>query len=315
MDQKFLSFVIKTLLLRPQPRVYATPATVTGYSMVPQPFDCDLDEEILTEMRDLISSRLTDNAVAIADVLVELIKRNAQIQPMYDDVMFEYCDDVVMSYRFVMTRQVTPVDPNLANALVTILSVCNYPFIPPMGNQSKETMLSTINGLGGHVTNLRNGIEAVTQAILSSKMYSPFVALRNCDSKVVIIHDGPHKDKLKAIADEKNMIVLTDPPKEMVNDHLSGYPNQFRPELELLLLINAYNSMQVARSYLFPKDKESLYLAHKWSGVDNYLTMEQYINTADGVRDELARKAPEFLKDFDEDLAIIHKIHKVKDDD
>ena len=307
MDQKFLSFVIKTLLLRPQPRVYMTPATSTGYSMVPQPFDCDLDDEIITEMRDLISSRLADNAKFIADVLVELIKRNAQMQPMYGDVMFEYCDDVVTSYRFVMTRQVTSVDPNLANALVTILSVCNYPFVPPMGNQSKETMIATINNLGGHVTNLRNGIEALTQTILSSKMYSPFVELRNCDSKVVIIHDGPNEDKLRAIADEKNMIVLTDPPKEMVNDHLSGYPNQFRPELELLLLINAYNSKHVDNDMLFPKDNKVYYKQHKWASITDYLTMEQYINTADGVRDELARKAPEFLKDFDEDLAVIHK--------
>ena len=164
MDQKFLSFVIKTLLLKPQPRVYMTPATTTGYSMVPQPSDCELDEKTFTEMRDLISSRLADNAKAIADVLVELIKRNAQMTMAYS-VMFECCDDVVTSYRFVMTRQVTAVDPNLANALVAILSVCNYPFVPPMGNQTKDAMISTINNLGGAVTNLRNGIEVLTQAI------------------------------------------------------------------------------------------------------------------------------------------------------
>ena len=35
--------------------------------------------------------------------------------------------------------------------------------------------------------------------------------------------------------------------------------------------------------------------------------MERYINNTDGIRDELARKAPKFLKDFDEDLAVIHK--------
>ena len=306
MDQKFLSFVIKTLLLKPQPRLYATPATVTGYSMVPQPFDCDLDEEIITEMRDLISSRLADNANAIADVLIELIKRNAQMAMSYS-VMFEFCDDVVPSYRFVMTRQVTAVDPCLTSALTSILSVCNYPFVPPMGNQSKETMISTINNLVGCVTDMKGGIEALTQAILSSKMYSPFIALHNCDSKVVIIHDGPHKDRLKAIADDKNMIVLTDPPKEMVDDHLSGYPNQFRPELELLLLINAYNSRHIDNDMLFPKSKNGFLGPHKWASISDYLTMEQYINTADGVRDELARKAPEFLKDFDEDLANIHK--------
>jgi hypothetical protein len=308
MDQKFLSFVIKTLLLKPQPRMYATPATVTGYSMVPQPFDCDLDEEIITEMRDLISSRLADNAEFIADALVELIKRNAQILPTCcGSIMFEFCDDVVTSYRFVMTRQVTSVDPSLIGALTGLLSPCNYPFVPPMGNQSKESMMSTINNLGGYVTGMRGNIEALTQTILSSKTYSPFEILRNCDSKVVIIHDGPHKDKLRAIADDKNMIVLTDPPKEMVNDHLSGYPNQFRPELELLLLINAYNSKHVDNVMLFPKGKKVYCEQHKWASITDYLTMEQYINTADGVRDELARKAPEFLKDFDEDLAVIHK--------
>ena len=312
MDQKFLSFVIKTLLLKPQPRVYMTPATTTGYSMVPQPSDCELDEKTFTEMHDLISSRLADNAKAIADVLVELIKRNAQMTMAYS-VMFECCDDVVTSYRFVMTRQVTAVDPNLANALVAILSVCNYPFVPPMGNQTKDAMISTINNLGGAVTNLRNGIEVLTQAILSSKMYSPFIALQNCDSKVVIIHDGPHKDRLKAIADDKNMIILTDPPKEMVDDHLSGYPNQFRPELELLLLINAYNSKHIDNNILFPKGKNGFCAPHKWASISDYLTMEQYINTTDGVRDELARKAPEFLKDFDEDLTNIHKQNE--DDD
>ena len=306
MDQKFLSFVIKTLLLNPQPRVYMTPAMSTGYSMVPQPFDCDLDDEIISEMRDLITARLAENAKAIADVLVELIRRNAQMTP-YSGVMFEFCDDVVTSYRFVMTRQVTSFDPNLANALVTLLSVCNYPFIPPTGNQTKDAMISAINNLGGAVTNMRNGVDAFTQAVLSSKMYSPIDVLRNCDSKVVIIHDGPHKDKLRAIADDKNMIILTDSPKELINDHLSGYPNQFRPELELLLLINAYNSRHIDNDILFPKGKKEFYAPHKWASISDYLTMEQYINTADGVRDELARKAPEFLNDFDEDLTMIHK--------
>lgn len=306
MDQKFLSFVIKTLLLKPQPRVYMTPATSTGYSIVPQPFDCDLDDEIISEMRDLITARLAENAKAIADVLVELIRRNAQMTP-YSGVMFEFCDDVVTSYRFVMTRQVTSFDPNLASALVTLLSVCNYPFIPPTGNQTKDAMISIVNNLGGAVTNMRNGVEAFTQAVLSSKMYSPIDVLRNCDSKVVIIHDGPHKDKLITIANDKNMIILTDPPKELINDHLSGYPNQFRPELELLLLINAYNSIHVDNGMLFPKGKKVYHDQHKWTSISDYLTMEQYINTADGVRDELARKAPEFLKDFDEDLAVIHK--------
>jgi hypothetical protein len=58
---------------------------------------------------------------------------------------------------------------------------------------------------------------------------------------------------------------------------------------------------------LFPKGKKVYCEQHKWASITDYLTMEQYINTADGVRDELARKAPEFLKDFDEDLAVIHK--------
>ncbi len=306
MDQKFLSFIITTLLLKVQPRVYMTPATITGYSMVPQPTDCDLDDETITAMRDLIAERITNNANAIADALVERIRVNAQMPATYGGMLFEVCDDVVPSYRFVPTRQVTLVDPNLINAFTSILSVCNYPFVPPMGNQSKDTMVHTVSILSGHITNLRSGIEAFTQAVLSSKMYSPFDILHNCDSKVVIIHDGPHKDVLRAIADEKNMIVLTDPPKEMVNDRLSGYSNQFRPELELLLLINAYNSKHIDNNILFPKGKNGFCAPHKWTSITDYLSMEQYINTTDGVRDELARKAPEFLKDFDEDLAIIH---------
>jgi hypothetical protein len=131
-------------------------------------------------------------------------------------------------------------------------------------------------------------------------MYSPFVILRNCNSKVVIIHDGPHKDRLRAIADDKNMIVLTVPPTE--NDPQAVLPNRYRPELALLLMINAYNSTRVDKKRLFPKDRYS-----RWASITDYLSLEEYINTTDGVRDELTRKAPEFLKDFDEELAYIHK--------
>ena len=35
--------------------------------------------------------------------------------------------------------------------------------------------------------------------------------------------------------------------------------------------------------------------------------IRKYINDTDGIRDELSRKAPEFLKDFDKDLAAIHR--------
>jgi len=304
MDQKFLSFMIKTLLLKVQPRMYQTPASVTGYSMVPQPFDCDLDDETITAMRDLISERLADNAKAIANVLVELIKRNAQI-PMCGP-MFELCDEVLPLYQWTLTKQVTLADPNLLGALISILSVGDYPFVPPMGNQSKDTMIHTVSILSGQITNLKNSIEAFTQAVLSSKMYSPFDILRNCNSKVVIIHDGPHKDRLRTIADAKNMIVLTVPLTE--NDPQAVLPNHYRPELELLLMINAYNSTRVDKKKLFPKDHYS-----RWTSITDYLSLEEYINTSDGVRDELALKAPEFLKDFDEELAYIHKQNE--DDD
>ena len=304
MDKKFLSFMIKTLLLRQQPRVYMTPATSTGYSMVPQPVDCDLDEEIFTEMRDLIAERLGDNAKAIADALVELIKRQSQMSTC--GVVFELCDEVVTSYQWRMTKQVTMVDPNLIGALTAILSPSvfpanNYPFVPgAVGNQSKDAMISALSSLNGSITNAKAGIEVLLQTILSSKIYSPFVILHNCNSKVVIIHDGPNKDKLRAIADEKNMIVLTIPPTE--DDPQAVLPNPYRPELELLLMINAYNSTRVDKKRLFPKGH-----GLHWSSITDYLSLEEYINTTDGVRDELARKAPEFLKDFDDELTIIHK--------
>lgn len=310
MDQKFLSFVIKTLLLNPQPRVYMTPATSTGYSMVPQPFDCDLDDEIISEMRDLIATRLTNNANAIADALVELIRRNAQM--LIGDPMFELCDEVVSTYQWKPTKQVTMADPKLINALITIQSSStapnnNFPFVPgAVGNQSKDTMMHVISILNGAANNMRFGIEVLLQAILSSETYSPFDILHDCDSKVVIIHDGPHKDVLRAIADDKNMVVLTIPPME--NDPQSVVPNPYRPELALLLLINAYNSTRVDKERLFPK-KDGLH----WTSITDYLSMEEYINTTDGVRDELSRKAPEFLKDFDEELAYIHKQNE--DDD
>jgi hypothetical protein len=205
-----------------------------------------------------------------------------------------------------MTRKVTMVDPNLIDALTAILSPSvfpanNYPFVPgAVGNQSKDAMISALSSLNGSITNTKAGIEVLLQTILSSKMYSPFDILRNCNSKVVIIHDGPNKDRLRAIADEKNMIVLTIPPTE--NDPQSVLPNPYRPELELLLMINAYNSTRVDKKRLFPKGH-----GLHWSSITDYLSLEEYINTTDGIRDELARKAPEFLKDFDEELAYIHK--------
>ena len=299
MDPKYLSLIIKTLLLKPLPRTYMAPPPSAGFSTVPQPSDCELDEETLAAMRDFIAERLGDNVNGIATALVELIRCNSQM-PM-NGALFELCDDAPETYRYSMTQQVTLVDPHLVSALTSILSPCIYPVTPPpAGDQSRNTMMSTIEHLSGSVTNVRIGIETLTQRILSSKIYSPFWILHNSNSKVVIVYDSPYKDKIRDIANEKNMIVLTDTLN--ISDPMT--PLCSRPELELLLLINAYNSPNVDNNILFPKDDHA---RHIWASITDYLAMERYINNTDGIRDELARKAPEFLKDFDEDLAVIHR--------
>ena len=103
------------------------------------------------------------------------------------------------------------------------------------------------------------------------------------------------------------MIVLTDTSDTaMESESILPYSNHFRPELGLLLMINAYNLTGGAR--LFPgRNKNSVYAVHEWTSIDNYITIEKYINNTDGIRAELERKAPEFLKDFDKDLAAIHR--------
>ena len=302
MDPKYLSLIIKTLLLRPQPRMYMAPPPSAGFSPVPQP-DCELDAETLAEMHDFIAERLEDNADGIATALVELIKCNSQM-PM-NEALFELCDEAPETYHYPMIQQVTLTDPHLVGALTSIFSPCIYPVLPPpAGDQSRNTMMNTIEHLSGSVTNVKIGIETLTQRILSSKIYSPFWILHNCNSKVVIMHDSPYKDKIRDIANEKGMIVLTDTLK---GDPMIGYPNHYRPELALLLLINAYNSPDVDNDMLFPKDDHA---EHLWTSITDYLDMERYINNTEGIRDELAHKAPEFLKDFDEDLAALRKASK-----
>ena len=306
MDPKYLSLIIKTLLLKPLPRTYMAPPPSAGFSTVPQPSDCELDEETLAAMRDFIAERLGDNVNGIATALVELIRCNSQM-PM-NEALFELCDEAPETYRYAMTQQVTLVHPHLVSALTSILSPCIYPVTPPpAGDQSRNTMMSTIEHLSGSVTNVRIGIETLTQRILSSKIYSPFWILHNCNSKVVIVHDSPYKDKIRGIADEKNMIVLIDTSDaDMKSESILPYSNHFRPELGLLLMINAYNLTGGAR--LFPgRNKNSVYAVHEWTSIDNYVALEKYINDTDGIRAELERKAPEFLKDFDEDLAVIHR--------
>lgn len=299
MDPKYLSLIIKTLLLKPWPRTYMAPPPSAGFSTVPQP-DCELDAETLAAMHDFIAERLEDNADGIATALVELIKCNSQM-PM-NEALFELCDEAPETYHYPMIQQVTLTDPHLVGALTSIFSPCIYPVLPPpAGDQSRNTMLSTIEHLNGSVTNVKIGIETLTQRILSSKIYSPFWILHNCNSKVVILHDSPYKDKIREMADEKGMIVLTDTLK---TDPMIGYPNHYRPELALLLLINAYNSPNVDNNILFPKDDHA---SHIWASITDYLDMERYINNTESIRDELAHKAPEFLKDFDEDLATLHK--------
>lgn len=309
MDKELLSFVIETLLLKPQPQ----------YPVAQQSSDHDVVREHAGAMRDLIAERVASNAGVIADTLLELIKCNARIQP---NVIFELCDGVVERYQFVLTNQVTSVDPKLSGALKVILTYCNYSFIPPVlqpvCNPSKDASMmhndryndasvAYASQLQSLTSSLKNSVEGFIQAMLSSKVYSPLTVLRNCNSKVVIMHDSPYKDEIKAIADEKNMIVLTDTSDaDMKSDSILPYSDHFRPELGLLLMINAYNLTGGAR--LFPgRNKNSVYAVHEWTSIDNYVTVEKYINDTDGIRAELERKAPEFLKDFDEDLAVIHR--------
>ena len=302
MDPKYLSLIIKTLLLKPWPRTYMAPASLAPFSPVPQP-DCELDAETLAKMHDFIAERLEDNADGIATALVELIKCNSQM-PM-NEALFELCDEAPETYHYPLIQQVTLTDPHLVSALTSILSPCIYPVLPPpAGDQSGNTMMYTIEHLNGSVTNVKIGIETLTQRILSSKIYSPFWILHNCNSKVVIMHDSPYKDKIRDIANEKGMIVLTDTLK---TDPMAGYPNHYRPELALLLLINAYNSPDVDNDILFPKDDHA---RHLWTSITDYLDMKRYINNTESIRDELAHKAPEFLKDFDEDLAALRKASK-----
>ena len=309
MDKELLSFVIETLLLKPQPQ----------YPVAQQSSDHDVVREHAGAMRDLIAERVASNAGVIADTLLELIKCNARIRP---DVIFELCDGVVTRYQFVLTNQVTSIDPKLSGALKVILTYCNYSFIPPVlqpvCNQSKDASMmhndqyndasmTYASQLQSLTSSLKNSVEGFIQAMLSTKVYSPLTVLRNCNSKVVIIHDSPYKDEIRDIADEKNMIVLTDTSDaDMKSDSIPVYLNDFRPELGLLLMINAYNLTGGAR--LFPgRNKNSVYAVHEWTSIDNYVTVEKYINDTDGIRAELERKAPEFLKDFDEDLAVIHR--------
>ena len=344
MDKELLSFVIETLLLKPQSLM-----GTTGHG-VPQSSDQDVVREHAGAMRDLIAERVASNAGAIADTLVEVIKCNTRVQP---DVIFELCDGILPKYQFALTNQVTSIDPKLCGALRAILGYCNYsfgnaPVIWPTYEQIKETaMMQRMQGqpmrqpmynqpkdnsmyqqpaynqpidpqwmykneasvpvtqLMNLTTSLKSSVEEFIQAILSSKEYSPLTELRNCKSRVVIVHDSSYKDEIKAIADEKGMIVLTDTSAN--SDSVPSYRNNyFRPELGLLLMINVYNLEGGAG--LFPgRNKNSAYAVHEWTSIDNYLAIEKYINTTDGIRDELMRKAPEFLKDFDADLVAIHR--------
>ena len=328
MDKELLSFVIETLLLKPQSFVGMTVAA-PGYPVAHQSSDHDVVREHAGEMRDLLAERVASNAGVIADTLVEVIKCNARIRP---DIIFELCDGVVTQYQYVLTNQVTSIDPKLAGALKVILAYCNYSFTPlvqntcgnasmiqqqpmqqPTHNQPKDASWTyndaviPYSQLQGFTTNLKISVEEFIQAMLSTKVYSPLTVLRNCKSKVVIVHDSPYKDEIRAIANEKNMIVLTDTSDaDMKSESILPYSNHFRPELGLLLMINAYNLTGGAR--LFPgRNKNSVYAVHEWTSIDNYVALEKYINDTDGIRAELERKAPEFLKDFDEDLAVIHR--------
>ena len=319
MDKELLSFVIETLLLKPQPQ----------YPVAQHSFAHDTVREHAGAMRDLIAERVASNAGVIADTLLELIKCNVHIQ---SDIIFELCDIVIAQYQYVLTNQVTSIDPKLVGALKVILAYCNYSFTSlvqntcgnasmiqqqpmqqPTHNQPKDASWTyndaviPYSQLQGFTTNLKISVEEFIQAMLSTKVYSPLTVLRNCNSKVVIMHNSPYKDEIRAIADEKNMIILTDTSDtDTKSESILPYSNHFRPELGLLLMINAYNLTGGAR--LFPgRNKNSVYAVHEWTSIDNYLAIEKYINTIDGIREELMRKAPEFLKDFDADLVVIHR--------
>lgn len=321
MNQELLSFAIETLLMKPRTQVVPTmPIPGCPIVTVPQSPNWDVVRENAEEMRNLIVERLTSNAEAIADAVMSIIKFHAQMQP---DVAFEVCDEVVKSYGPVQTYRVYSFDPRLGDALDAILSYCNYSFTPPAmnpsmmynnpptnpaavyPNQSKDAstpyngqyndvMMSYVGQAHGLTNGLKMNVEALIQALLSSKMYSPIAELRNCNSKVVIIHDGPNKDELKSVAEEKGMIILT------------ASTNYTRREVGLVLMINAYNSADVKNKFLFPKENR-FSTRDLWSGISIYLDVEEYINTTRGMRGELANKAPKFLKDFDEELAIIHR--------
>ena len=122
MDKELLSFVIETLLLKPQSFVGMTVAA-PGYPVAHQSSDHDVVHEHAGEMRDLLAERVASNAGVIADTLVEVIKCNARIRP---DVIFELCDGVVTQYQYVLTNQVNSINPKLVGALKVIMAYCNY---------------------------------------------------------------------------------------------------------------------------------------------------------------------------------------------
>ena len=345
MDKELLSFVIETLLLRAQPRMGAT-NVAPGGSVASQSSDQDVVREHAGAMRDLIAERVASNAGVIADTLMEVIKCNVRVQPdvifeLCDEILPKYqfiqtngvtsidpklgraLGAICQYCNFSFTPPVQNICGN-ASAMYQ-QPVQQPPYIQPndasmyqrqpVRDQSKDTSkyapwkyndpsMVYITQLQSIHTSLKNSVEEFIHTILSSKEYSPLTELRNCKSKVVIVHDSPYKDEIKAIADEKGMIVLLN--TFMESDSIPMYSNQLRPELGLLLMINAYNSEGSA--YLFPgRNKNSAYAVHEWTTIDNYVTIEKYINTTDGIRDELMRKAPDFLKYFDEDLAAIRR--------
>ena len=220
MDKELLSFVIETLLLKPQPQ----------YPVAQHSFAHDTVREHAGAMRDLIAERVASNAGVIADTLLELIKCNVHIQ---SDIIFELCDIVIAQYQYVLTNQVTSIDPKLAGALKVILAYCNYSFTSlvqntcgnasmiqqqpmqqPTHNQPKDASWTyndaviPYSQLQGFTTNLKISVEEFIQAMLSTKVYSPLTVLRNCNSKVVIMHNSPYKDEIRAIGALTKMLML-----------------------------------------------------------------------------------------------------------
>lgn len=312
MDQKLLSLAIETLLLRPRLQGGIVQA---GQPIPAKRTECNLDAETITAMRDLIVDRITNNAGAMADALIERIKFNA-LMDTHDSVMFELCDEVVSQCVYLMTQQVSSISPSFESALAQAFSANVYPFAQSMtSSASNEILLNIIGRLNCDISNLQMGINGLMQAMLSSKPHDPFTILRDCNSKVVILHDCPDKNKLRAIADEKKMVVLTTTKSDMNYT----YP-PFRPELVLLLMLNKYNSTSDSNISLFPK-KNSSHFTPKWTTDTTYFKVEQYINNtvenfvtcSYSIREELGRKAPEFLKDFDEYLAVIHSEYYKED--